>query len=105
LTDETRRKRPRYYLQNFHYQSGGWMTDDSAERYDTQVEVLFNGTANATRGGLSFLRAMSAIGPKQTSLVAPHMSALRGKADIWWRGETVAPLDLEQCIRRGGPRC
>ncbi len=25
------------------------MTDDSAERYDTQVEVLFNGTANAIR--------------------------------------------------------
>ena len=25
------------------------MTDDSARRYDTQVEVLFNGTANATR--------------------------------------------------------
>lgn len=49
LTDETRGKRPRYYLQNFHFQSGGWMTDDSAKRYDTQVEVLFNGTANATR--------------------------------------------------------
>jgi ubiquinone/menaquinone biosynthesis C-methylase UbiE len=44
-----RGKRPRYYLQNFHFQSGGWMTDDSASRYDTQVEVLFNGTANATR--------------------------------------------------------
>jgi hypothetical protein len=27
-------------------------------------------------------RAMSAIGPKRTSLVAPHMSALGGKADI-----------------------
>ena len=25
------------------------MTDDSAERYDTQVEVLFNGTANTIR--------------------------------------------------------
>ena len=25
------------------------MTDDSAERYDTQVEVLFKGTANAMR--------------------------------------------------------
>ena len=25
------------------------MTDDSARRYDTQVEVLFSGTANATR--------------------------------------------------------
>jgi ubiquinone/menaquinone biosynthesis C-methylase UbiE len=49
LNDDTRGKRPRYYLQNFHFQSGGWMTDDSAERYDTQVEVLFNGTANAIR--------------------------------------------------------
>jgi ubiquinone/menaquinone biosynthesis C-methylase UbiE len=36
-------------LQNFHFQTGGWMTDDSASRYDTQVEVLFNGTANAPR--------------------------------------------------------
>ncbi len=49
LSEETRGKRPRYYLQNFHFQSGGWMTQDSAQRYDTQVEVLFNGTANATR--------------------------------------------------------
>ena len=49
LTEGTRGKRPRYYLQNFHFQSGGWMTEDSAERYDTQVEVLFNGTANAAR--------------------------------------------------------
>ena len=49
LTPETRGKRPPYYLQNFHFQSGGWMTEDSAQRYDTQVEVLFNGTANATR--------------------------------------------------------
>ena len=46
---DTRAKRPRYYLQNFHFQSGGWMTDDSAERYDTQVGVLLNGTANAMR--------------------------------------------------------
>jgi ubiquinone/menaquinone biosynthesis C-methylase UbiE len=49
LNEETRGKRPRYYLQNFHFQSGGWMTQDSAERYDTQVEVLLNGTANAMR--------------------------------------------------------
>jgi len=49
LNEETRGKRPRYYLQNFHFQSGGWMTEDSAERYDTQVEVLLNGTANAMR--------------------------------------------------------
>ena len=49
LNDTTRGKRPNYYLQNFHYQSGGWMTDNSAELYDTQVEVLFNGSANAIR--------------------------------------------------------
>ena len=49
LTEETRGKRPGYYLQNFHFQSGGWMTRESAQRYDTQVEVLFYGTANAIR--------------------------------------------------------
>ena len=49
LTEETRGKRPGYYLQNFHFQSGGWLTEDSAKRYDTQVEVLFKGAANATR--------------------------------------------------------
>src|SRR5205807_8783363 len=30
LSEETRGKRPRYYLQNFHFQSCGWMTDESA---------------------------------------------------------------------------
>jgi ubiquinone/menaquinone biosynthesis C-methylase UbiE len=49
LSGETLGKRPSYYLQNFHFQSGGWMTRDSARRYDTQVEVLLHGTANATR--------------------------------------------------------
>jgi len=49
LNEETSAKRPRYYLQNFHFQTGGWLTEDSAQRYDTQVEVLFNGTANAIR--------------------------------------------------------
>ena len=47
--EQTVGKRPHYYLQNFHFQSGGWMTADSAQRYDTQVEVLLHGTANATR--------------------------------------------------------
>jgi len=49
LNEETRGKRPSYYLQNFHFQTGGWMTRDSAQRYDMQVEVLLNGSANATR--------------------------------------------------------
>src|SRR5262245_35947003 len=49
LSARTRGRRPDYYLQNFHFQSGGWLTEESAERYDTQVEVLFKGTANAMR--------------------------------------------------------
>jgi ubiquinone/menaquinone biosynthesis C-methylase UbiE len=49
LNASTRGRRPDYYLQNFHFQTGGWLTEESAERYDTQVEVLFKGTANAMR--------------------------------------------------------
>ncbi|MBO87991.1 MAG: ubiquinone biosynthesis methyltransferase UbiE [Rickettsiales bacterium] len=40
---------PRYFLQNFHYQSGGYLTDESAALYDHQVEVLFVGGADAMR--------------------------------------------------------
>jgi ubiquinone/menaquinone biosynthesis C-methylase UbiE len=40
---------PRYYLQNFHYQTDGWLSRHSAELYDHQVEVLFGGGADAMR--------------------------------------------------------
>jgi ubiquinone/menaquinone biosynthesis C-methylase UbiE len=40
---------PRYYLQNFHYQTDGYLSDHSAELYDHQVEVLFGGGADAMR--------------------------------------------------------
>jgi ubiquinone/menaquinone biosynthesis C-methylase UbiE len=40
---------PIYYRQNFHYQSGGWFTSESARRYDAQVETLFAGAAAAMR--------------------------------------------------------
>ncbi len=47
---------PNYYRQNFHFQSGGWFTAESARRYDAQVEALFSGTAAAMRRrGLSLL--------------------------------------------------
>jgi ubiquinone/menaquinone biosynthesis C-methylase UbiE len=49
LTESIRGKRPDYFLQNFHFQSDGWLSEDSADRYDTQVEVLFRGTGNAMR--------------------------------------------------------
>lgn len=40
---------PRYYLQNFHFQTDGWLTAASAERYEMQVETLFTGAAGAMR--------------------------------------------------------
>jgi len=40
---------PTYYRQNFHFQSGGWFTVDSARRYEAQVESLFSGAAGPMR--------------------------------------------------------
>jgi ubiquinone/menaquinone biosynthesis C-methylase UbiE len=49
VTDERLQKYPRYYLQNFHYQTDGWLSNESARIYDFQVETLFAGTADAMR--------------------------------------------------------
>lgn len=46
---ELAEKFPAYFLQNFHFQTGGYLTGESARLYDMQVEVLFSGTANAMR--------------------------------------------------------
>ncbi len=40
---------PDYYVQNFHHQTDGYFSDTSANLYDLQVEVLFNGTADPMR--------------------------------------------------------
>lgn len=40
---------PPYYVQNFHFQTDGWLSRESARLYDTQVEVLFTGAADAMR--------------------------------------------------------
>ncbi len=40
---------PNYYLQNFHHQTDGYLSEHSAKIYDLQVEILFNGTADPMR--------------------------------------------------------
>ncbi|MEC4813384.1 MAG: methyltransferase domain-containing protein [Scytonema sp. PMC 1069.18] len=40
---------PSYYIQNFHHQTNGYLSDLSANLYDLQVEILFGGTADAMR--------------------------------------------------------
>jgi ubiquinone/menaquinone biosynthesis C-methylase UbiE len=40
---------PDYYAQDFHFQTGGYLSEDSARLYDVQVETLFYGAAGAMR--------------------------------------------------------
>lgn len=49
LSETARERYPRYYLQNFHYQTDGWLSAHSADRYDMQVETLFTGAAGPMR--------------------------------------------------------
>jgi len=47
--DVNRDAYPAYYLQNFHHQTDGYLSDHSASLYDLQVEILFNGSADPMR--------------------------------------------------------
>src|SRR5262245_58476606 len=40
---------PEYYAQDFHFQTGGYLSEDSASLYDIQVETLFMGAAGPMR--------------------------------------------------------
>ena len=40
---------PDYYAQDFHFQTGGYLTAESARLYDVQVETLFMGAAGPMR--------------------------------------------------------
>jgi ubiquinone/menaquinone biosynthesis C-methylase UbiE len=40
---------PEYYAQDFHFQTGGYLTEASARLYDVQVETLFMGAAGPMR--------------------------------------------------------
>ena len=64
-------KYPDYYLQNYHYQTDGWLSAKSAELYDYQVESLFLGTADSMRRGIlpSINAFMSDRDPADTKLL------------------------------------
>ena len=56
---------PSYYLQNFHHQTNGYLSDSSANLYDLQVELLFGGSADPMRRRiLAPLKANLAANPK-----------------------------------------
>ena len=61
---------PSYYVQNFHHQTDGYLSDFSANLYDLQVELLFNGSADAMRRRIlaplkQGLKAFDSVPPTQ----------------------------------------
>ena len=54
---------PDYYAQDFHFQTGGYLSGDSARLYDVQVETLFYGVA----------------GPMRRAALAPIAEFMRGR--------------------------
>lgn len=65
---------PSYYVQNFHHQTDGYLSDDSANLYDLQVELLFNGTADPMRRRVlaplkEGLKAFSDVPPNQIKIL------------------------------------
>jgi ubiquinone/menaquinone biosynthesis C-methylase UbiE len=98
MTDERRAKYPRYYLQNFHYQTDGWFSEDSARRYDFQVETLFAGTADAMRrlGLAPIARALRGKDQRKVHLLDMACGTGRFLAQIKqnWPMLNVTALDL-----------
>lgn len=97
FNDRTKAAYPRYYLQNFHYQSDGWLSDESAELYDFQVETLFTGGADAMRR-----QALPAIGAvtrehddKPVSVLDVGCGTGRFLAEIVRNYPSVVPTGLD----------
>jgi len=68
VREESSTSYPTYYRQNFHYQTGGWFTEDSARRYEAQVEALFSGAGGAMRRRALSLLAQAWRGRDQRGL-------------------------------------
>ena len=89
---------PRYYLQNFHYQTDGWLSRRSARIYDHQVEVLFMGSADAMRRQalLPIAAALAPIGQRRARLIDIGCGTGRFLREVKsnWPRLAVTALDL-----------
>ena len=91
-------KYPRYFLQNFHYQTDGWMSAQSADRYEMQVETLFTGSAAVMRRQAlpAIRKAIGARDPASLTLVDLGCGAGSFLREVKhnWPGLNVIGLDL-----------
>nr|MCU0882450.1 class I SAM-dependent methyltransferase [Hyphomonadaceae bacterium] len=77
---------PAYYRQNFHWQSGGWFSEESADIYDFQVETIFTGAAGPMRRATALdLLASSLRGHDQRRLQCVDIACGTG----WFAGEVA----------------
>lgn len=91
---------PDYYVQDFHYQTGGYLTDESARLYDVQVETLFYGSANAMRRAAlrPIAEFMSGKDQRRISLldVACGTGRLLRNIRLAWPAMRLTGLDLSR---------
>ncbi|MEL6297280.1 MAG: class I SAM-dependent methyltransferase [Pseudomonadota bacterium] len=70
---------PDYFTQDFHYQTGGYLTDESASLYDAQVETLFYGSAALMRRAAARHVLSAVVGRDQRKLALADVACGTGR--------------------------
>lgn len=89
---------PAYYTRNFHFQTDGYLSTDSAALYDYQVDVLFTGGTDAMRR-LCLPPLVERLGPagRRAPLIL-DLACGTGRTGRFlkrrWPGARLVPLDL-----------
>jgi ubiquinone/menaquinone biosynthesis C-methylase UbiE len=91
---------PDYYTQDFHFQTGGYLSEDSARLYDVQVETLFYGAGGPMRrAGLrpiaGFMRGRDQRGMRLLDVACGTGRFLRD-VRLAYPAMRLAGLDLSQ---------
>jgi ubiquinone/menaquinone biosynthesis C-methylase UbiE len=91
---------PEYYAQDFHFQTGGYLTEASAELYDVQVETLFMGAAGPMRRTALAAIRRALAGRDQRSLALLDVGCGTGRflrqVRLAYPAMTLKGLDLSQ---------
>lgn len=70
---------PDYFVQDFHFQTGGYLTPESARLYDLQVETLFFGAAGPMRRAVLRAVAQEAHGRDQRGIALLDVACGTGR--------------------------
>ncbi len=99
---------PDYFTQDFHFQTGGYLTEDSARLYDIQVETLFMGTAGPMRRALlrPIAEALAGRDQRQCTLldVACGTGRFLRQVRLAWPALQLTGLDLSKAYLSEGAR-